>query len=347
MNPSLLWVPGAACDFFMSLFVLYHPADFGVRPAWAAGVRQRLSARSRQTLERIFSFSSLPLSWLSRLPSPQTVQTALEAVRTLAPAERLPVLTLPVKFSQTGYEVLQRVASQKRWSENDKDQLMQAFGRVPPPSDTALETMLNCWTDLETQGEQYLAALEEYAQVFFEEEEKHIAPALASALSQAQRLAEKHPPLELVERLSRGVRLQDIGQIEQIVLFPSWWVHPLVFLGRKEVQAFVVFSARPFAPAHSLPDEPPEELIQTFKALGDSTRLRILRYLAQGALTPSELAQRLRLRPPTIIHHLHTLRLAGLVQIIIGKDYEKCYALRSEALTEFQQSLKKFLELHD
>lgn len=223
---------------------------------------------------------------------------------------------------------------------------MQALGRLPLPSATALETMLNCWTDLEAQGEQYLAALEEYIQVFFQEEEKHIAPALASALQQAQRLAESHPPLELVERLSRGVRLQEIEQIEQIVLFPSWWVHPLVFLGRREGQAFVVFSARPFAPAHSLSDEPPDELIQTFKALGDSTRLRILRHLARGALTPSELAQRLRLRPPTIIHHLHILRLAGLVQIIVGKDYEKCYALRAEALTEFQQSLKKFLESH-
>ncbi|MDW8227158.1 MAG: helix-turn-helix domain-containing protein [Anaerolineales bacterium] len=317
----------------MSLFVLYRATTFGIRPAWAAGVRQRLSSRSRETLESIFSFSSLPLAWLSRLPAPRAAQTVLEAAQQIPAAERLPMLTLPTGLAPSGEEVLQRVAEKRRWSEEDKEQLVSAYGRLPTPPSKGIETMLTCWTDLETWGERYLLALQEYHRVFFQEEEAHLVPLLESALRESQRLAETLSPFDLLERLSRGVRLQDEGQIEQLILFPSWWVHPLVFLGYKENLAFVVFSAR-WHVAQPLSFEPPEELIQVFKALGDSTRLRILRYLSGRPLTPSELARRLRLRLPTILHHLQILRLAGLVQVMIGKDYEKRYALRVEALEE-------------
>ena len=57
----------------------------------------------------------------------------------------------------------------------------------------------------------------------------------------------------------------------------------------------------------------PDALYQPLKALADPTRLRILRYLSDEPLTPAALARRLRLRSPTVIHHLDALRLARLV----------------------------------
>jgi DNA-binding transcriptional ArsR family regulator len=78
------------------------------------------------------------------------------------------------------------------------------------------------------------------------------------------------------------------------------------------------------------------------KALADPTRLRILHFLAEKTFSASELARLLRLRLPTVIHHLRLLRLAGLVQITVGET-EKRYAARLEILDGIQQNLTNFI----
>jgi DNA-binding transcriptional ArsR family regulator len=82
-------------------------------------------------------------------------------------------------------------------------------------------------------------------------------------------------------------------------------------------------------------------MIRALKALSSPTRLRILRYLSEEPLTPAQLVRRLRLRAPTVTHHLKTLRLAGLVQRTLG---EEKYTARSGAVTASFASLKGFLE---
>jgi DNA-binding transcriptional ArsR family regulator len=85
-------------------------------------------------------------------------------------------------------------------------------------------------------------------------------------------------------------------------------------------------------------------LLRALKALADPTRLRILRYLSHEALTPSELSRRLRLRAPTVIHHLSALRLAGLVHLTLESETEKRYTIRPEGVDLSCALLKKFLE---
>ena len=48
---QLSWKHGTAYDLFISLHVLHEPEHFVIRPAWAAGVRSRLSAQD-QKLDR-------------------------------------------------------------------------------------------------------------------------------------------------------------------------------------------------------------------------------------------------------------------------------------------------------
>lgn len=50
-----------------------------------------------------------------------------------------------------------------------------------------------------------------------------------------------------------------------------------------------------------------------FKALGDPTRLEIVRLLRGRSMTPSELLDRLRIAQPTLSHHLDILKRADLV----------------------------------
>ncbi len=50
-----------------------------------------------------------------------------------------------------------------------------------------------------------------------------------------------------------------------------------------------------------------------FKALGDSTRYAIVSLVAKGPLSSADLAERLSVSKPTISHHVHQLREAGLL----------------------------------
>ena len=92
-------------------------------------------------------------------------------------------------------------------------------------------------------------------------------------------------------------------------------------------------------PGETLPDG----LVRSLKALADPTRLKILFYLSHESLTPSELARKLQLRAPTVIHHLNDLRLASLVELSLEHN-EKRYAIRQQALPSTFDNLSAFLK---
>jgi DNA-binding transcriptional ArsR family regulator len=332
----------------MSLFVLHHATEFGVRPAWAAGVRQRLTQQKREFLEQIHSFSSVPLSWISRLTTPQTAQAALQRIAELAPIDRLPTLALPEDIPLEARRILQGIAERRTWTAEEKAELISHYGQSSKPSPSALDILLDTWTTLAENGEKYLEALQEYYLVFFAEEEAQIRPALARSLAEAQILAGQLQLVDLVERLSHGVRLENLDSIDELTLFPSWWVTPLAFLTRPgKGKVLIAFGARPEVRNETEGAEPATGLVNAIKSLGDPTRLRILRFLSNEPLTPTELAHRLRLRPPTVIHHLRILRLANLVKVTVGENMEKLYTARLEAIQTIQKSLADFLDIHD
>lgn len=56
-----------------------------------------------------------------------------------------------------------------------------------------------------------------------------------------------------------------------------------------------------------------DQLVTFYKAMGDTTRIRILAILANGPLHGQALAGKLGVTPPTITHHMAKLREAALV----------------------------------
>lgn len=350
--PQLLWDWGTAYDLFVSLEVLHRPADFGVRGAWAAGVRARLPAAERETLEQSQLLFHVPLHWIHALPDPKDGITVSWALGQVPPAERLPLLALSPDKPFDVAEMLKSVAARGAWDEKDQEVLRAAYEREKkkksPPSPKELANVLGWWVRAEEFGERYLEALRAYQEVFFAEEERRIRPALQGALAQAQELAERLALPDLLEELSQGLRFAEPPEVAELVLAPSYWCTPLVYFGKVSAEREIwLFGARP-PDASLVPGEVvPDALLRTLKALSDSTRLRILHYLAKEPLTPAQLSRRLRLRAPTVTHHLKALRLAGLVQLTIGiKEGKKTkhYAARPEAVAAAFTSLKGFLE---
>jgi DNA-binding transcriptional ArsR family regulator len=349
--PQLFWDMGTAYDLFVSLEVLHRPADLGVRGAWAAGVRARLPAAERETLQQVQSFFfGPPFHWVHRLPDPKDAATALWALGRLPPGNRLPALMLFPTLPQGVREVLQDVAARQAWDERDREALKthaSTGGKEHIFKPKVLANILEAWSHAEEFGERYLQALRTYYDVFFAEEETRIRPALKATLARAQDLAERLSLQELLEELTQGLRFSELPQMAELVLVPSYWSTPIMFFGEVSAErAIWLFGAKP-ADASLVPGEVvPDVLLHTLKALSDPTRLRILRYATEEPLTPVELSRRLRLRIPTVMHHLRILRLATLVQVTVkeidGKSRD-LYSVRLEAMEAAFAALKRYL----
>lgn len=74
-----------------------------------------------------------------------------------------------------------------------------------------------------------------------------------------------------------------------------------------------------------------EELVTFFKALADANRLKIVGLLAEKPYSVEELATLLKLKPPTISHHLAKLVEAGLIKSH-AESYYNVYQLDQTAL---------------
>ena len=349
-SPHLSWDIGTAYDLFDSLEVLHNPEQYDLRASWAAGVRSRLPGVERKLLEDMQSFLWVPMHWIYSVPAPKDAATALWALRQVPPAERLVALTSHDETADFD-DVLKGVSERRSWNKEDVEAIREVFGRRKKRGHEvtrffkSLPQYLDWWARPDEFGEIYLLALQSYYQVFFEEEEQRLIPYLREALERAQELSERMALPDLLLELSQGVRFDEEFDVPEIVLAPAFWSTPLILYGKISPDCMLfLFGARP-ADASLYPGEVvPDAMLRTLKALADPTRLQILRYLSEEMLTPAQLSRRLRLRAPTVIHHLHALRLAGLVNLSVDSQHNKRYAARLEAIPGAFANLGEFLQ---
>jgi DNA-binding transcriptional ArsR family regulator len=346
---TLTWYSGTAYDFFISLFALHHAGDFGLRPSWTAGVRQRLSTTGREFLERLYSFAALPLDWISSLPDPKDSLAVLKQVMELVPGERLRLFCLPLDTPSAVLEKLNHISESGSLTAEEKEYLGHTLTvRNRPIKAGELDHLLTIWMNADKSSEQLPLSFHEYYAAFFADEETRIRPVLQTGLEVARKLSKRVTLTELVEELSRGVQFEDVESAQELLLVPSYWSTPYVFhTNPAEGRTQVVFGCRPEVQSVAPGAETPDLLMNALKSLADPTRLRILRFLSRQPLTPTELSRLLRLRPPTVLHHLQALRLAELVAIRVSETGEKRYAARAETLNEIFTSVKDFLIKQD
>jgi DNA-binding transcriptional ArsR family regulator len=338
------WDWGTGYDLFFSLFVLHKPDEFSLRGAWAAGVRSRLSIQDRKTLEEAQEVIPFPLSWLFHLPTPTDGNALIQALSSIASKDRVCTLTFSTSWSKRARQIFDWVSSSGKWREEERRVLSEESKHSRHKFNP--ELVLNWWSQAEEYGERYLQALRSYHEVFFAEEERRIEPFLIDALNSGKKRAAEVSWQVLIEELSQGVRFDSLNDLSELVLVPSYWSTPLIVYDRIDDQGvyLFLFGARP-SDFSLMPGEVvPDALLRALKALADPTRLRILRHLSESALTPSQLARLLRLRAPTVTHHLNALRLAGLVRLTLEKEGEKRYEARPETVKGTFSAIQKFMD---
>jgi DNA-binding transcriptional ArsR family regulator/DNA-binding transcriptional MerR regulator len=345
--PEFIWEVGTAYDFFISLQVLHKPEDFGLRGSWAAGVRSRIPPSERKTLEDTSNLiHTLNLPWIHNLPEPKDGASALWTLARLPPDKILPSLAYSFETKKEYVEILDRVTERRVWEERDREDLRSFLNEHKKHHITQKEIgkILDWWSSPHEFGEGFLSALRAYFEVFFAEEERRIQPVLQEALEKAQEQAQKLDVKALLESLSQGVRFESLDEIDRLILTPSFWSTPFIFYDRIDAKTMIVaFGGRPSGASLVPGEEVPDAMLQALKAMADPTRLRILRYLSGQPMTPSELSRRLRLRAPTVVHHLHALRLAGLVHLTLESGGEKRYEARREMVGATFENIRDFL----
>ncbi|MCP5348817.1 MAG: winged helix-turn-helix transcriptional regulator [Pseudomonadales bacterium] len=76
--------------------------------------------------------------------------------------------------------------------------------------------------------------------------------------------------------------------------------------------------------------------MDSFAALADPTRRRIIETLAQGPLSSGEIAGRFDISAPAISQHLKALRAARLVRVRIAAQW-RIYELDEEGIDELRK----------
>ncbi len=168
-----------------------------------------------------------------------------------------------------------------------------------------------------------------------------IAPdftALAERDAEAKReLIKSVPPEQVVERVAPGIQWAPGPDVDRVVLFPAYSPRPWVYMS--EYNRVKIFCP-PIAADRTQSPGDPAEVVRIYKALGDESRLKLLKRLQAGPISLADAAQEVGLAKSTTHHHLAILRQAGFVLIQEGDD---TYKLRPDLRPEPGALLERYL----
>lgn len=165
------------------------------------------------------------------------------------------------------------------------------------------------------------------------------AQALTADVTARSKTARRMSPHQLVDFATGGINYEGEAGIDRVILVPSIVTRPWITISEWESTKIICYRAGLDGAAAS--GEPGRDVVAVYRALGDQTRLRLLRELATGDRRLTELAQSLGLSKSTLHAHLAVLRSAGLIRLSLGA--EKKYGLRP-GLPDLNRILTEYLE---
>jgi DNA-binding transcriptional ArsR family regulator len=330
-----------AAELLLSIATLIVDLDLDTYELGAARIEELRAAAPPDLLRRAAELlpektSALLLGLVYTTPKPRTAAAFLEHLAATEPIEiRLHLLGYYLRGHHvTEPETIRRAAegdapaiaelleAAREYVDADKCAIMERV-LLSDPADgkRALLDLLTDWS------EQVLPL---------------VSPAdnsLAERDAEAKReLVKSVPPEQVVERLAPGIQWVPGPEIDRVVLFPAYTPRPWVYMSEyKRVKIFcypITLDREPAAPGD------PAELVRIYKALGDASRLKLLKRLQDGPISLTDAAQEIGLAKSTTHHHLAILRQAGFVLIQEGDD---TYKLRPDLRPEPGALLESYL----
>jgi DNA-binding transcriptional ArsR family regulator len=221
-------------------------------------------------------------------------------------------------------------------------------------------------------GEQLRVALEEperfraevvsylsrYWRAAFRREWERVEPQLAETVEEAGRLLAAEGPYAFLARISRKLHADEpaglftidkavdydgeVREGELYVALASAFVWPDLMVSMEGPWPHALVYPPPFVAGEARTPLPRAELVRLLRALGDDTRLRALRLIAQRPRSTQELAPLVGISEPALSKHLRLLTETG----VLARRREGHYVLYSlvpEGVTRLESSLGAFL----
>lgn len=149
------------------------------------------------------------------------------------------------------------------------------------------------------------------------------------------------PPQALIEEVTNGILVEPTASPLTVTLVPQYHQRPYNNDAVEQAGIIILYPAE-LEPASS--GMPPARLMRLTHALSDESRLRMLRFVADGPRTLTEVARFIGLSQPTVHHHLVHLRAAGLVRVHFVVGSPNRYSLRPHALEQLSNQLGTYLQ---
>lgn len=146
----------------------------------------------------------------------------------------------------------------------------------------------------------------------------------------------------LIERVTGGLRFLPEAHVRRVILAPSYFGRPFNHVYQGGDWRLFCYPIADSVLESADATTPPASMVRLHRALGDSTRMRVLRLLADREWYLTELATQLDLSKPTMKHHLAILRAAGLVTMT-EEGSLTFYSLRRERIEEAGAELRRFI----
>ena len=200
--------------------------------------------------------------------------------------------------------------------------------------------------------------LSDYWNEAFGDEWERLEPRLAGAVTEAGRTIADGGVYALLHGLSPRLRVDpareefgldlphehyvEVTESNRLVLVPSAFVWPHVSINCDEPWPLSVIYPASFVAADARPRLPSADLVRLLRALGDDTRLRALRLIAERPRSTQELAPLVGITEAGLSKHLRQLAQVGVVTTK-REGYYVLYSVAEERLEPLSQTLLAFL----
>ncbi len=356
-TPEIEIVACGTYDFLLGLHVvLASPeqdyADYDIGRAWIESARQRCAARDPSALKvlghylgdgRPGSLHATLISLVALCPEPRDTTHFLAWLETF-PSEQLAEVLLDQQDLGHDWQALLTAAlAVDADSEARAAATERLLAQYPDDVRVTAHAVL---TNVEAARAELLAALRVWNEAVFASERGAIIPMLRREAAVLERQRSELPPDRFLQVAMRGVEWQRPAGFRRVIFAPSYFCRPAVFyhFWRGTLTFCMPVEAEALAPETPAtePHPPREEALRFFEALGDATRLRILRLLTEREMYLTELSERLGLTKATTKHHMVRLRAAGLVTLY-DRDRMTFYALRPDIARHAAQLIEEYL----
>lgn len=190
-------------------------------------------------------------------------------------------------------------------------------------------------TNLGKERDDYVTILDGWNKQYFSKLDKSIFEDLEASYHQMGTLCMTLPNHELVDQVT-GISI-DTDAIKEVYLIPSFHFRPLSTFVLVKGKAFILFP---------LKQDTKSTLLQLGKAVSDERRLNILKLLATGSYTFTEIVKEIGSGKGNIHHHMMTLRSIGLIRTHITDEChsERTFSLRRKPLESFWGDFQSFID---